>query len=564
MEESRSEIRFWLTLAAAAVIAILVSAVRWSLAHPYGIHWDESSYLNEAFIDAQRLHYGMILKLGGRILLKSWGKPPAYRLLADPFLATFGLHITTARMVSLACYALSSWFVYLAARHVAGKTAGGFAVLVFCLSPEVVSASIFFGTDAPLYLAVSAMLYYLLASWDGGRASAGNWIGLGLAVGLGLLAKASFVIIAGPALLFWAIVGRRSNLGGPTLAAQCKAAVLAIFVAVPWWLVNAKGVIAYGQFARNFVRNSLGPPSPGTWMRWLNSAFQCLLGPGLGILIIMILIATFVGIVVREKTILDPLQKAAIGVCACAGAPIVLAQLSGTNHLLRHVSPAVVPLAIGMGVLANQTGWIRSVAGITASAILLGAQLLMIVYPVIFPNVRPVDLGFVNGAVPWRVMSRFDQWDWQPLREISDDCGLSTAKIAYLGGGREFDPPAIQYPWVEAATATRAATFDLADPTWLWRYEDGTLDWRKVMDAAEQSDIALTAPHFIGEVENKEDQDNRHNAEFADRLTMDPHFRGPIRISVGRFEPIEIDVFVNKAIACHAPQVLSAGLGPGK
>jgi 4-amino-4-deoxy-L-arabinose transferase-like glycosyltransferase len=187
MKQLRSERSFWPSFAAVVVIVIIIAAIRWSLAHPYGIHWDEALYMNEAWIDAQRLHYGMILKLGGRILLTGWGRPPAYRLLADPFLALFGLHTTTARLVSLACFALSSWFVYLAGCRVGSRAAGGFAVLVFCLSPEIVSASIFFSTDAPLYLAVSAMLYFLFASWGDQPESSSNWIGLGLAVGLGLV-----------------------------------------------------------------------------------------------------------------------------------------------------------------------------------------------------------------------------------------------------------------------------------------------------------------------------------------------------------------------------------------
>lgn len=557
MEQSLSEARVWPLLAVVTVIVILAAAVGWSLAHPYGIHWDEASYLNEARIDAQRLHYGMILKLGGRILLKSWGRPPAYRLLADPFLASFGFHTTTARLVSLACFALSSWFIYLAGRQVGSKTAGGFAVLVFCLSPEVVAASIFYGTDASLYLAVSAMLFYLFASWDRPEA-AGNWIGLGLALGLGLLSKTSFVLIALPALLFWIVIVRRRDLSGPSLASQCKAGVLAICIAAPWWLLNLKGAMAYSQYARGFVRNSLGPPSLKTWMRWLNTVFQCLLGHGLGVLIIVVLIASLVGAIIKKKTILDPMQKVALGICACAGVPIVLAQLSGTNHLLRHISPVMIPLAISVGVLADQAGWIRSGAGIAASCVLLGVQLMMIVSPVIFPNTGPVDLGFVNGTPPWRVMARFDQWDWKPVREISEGCGLAAPKIAYLGGGRVFNPPEIEYPWVAAGTAIRNETFDMPDVAWLWRYEDGNLDWQKVMDSAGQSDVVLTAPHYIGEVPNKEDLDNQHNAEFADRLSRDPRFRGPIRVEMGRFEPVEIDLFLKKTVVCRAGQGVPA------
>jgi hypothetical protein len=552
VEQSRSQTRFWLIFAAVTVAVILVAAIRWSLAHPYGIHWDE------AFIDAQRLHNGMLIRLGGRILLGSWGRPPAYRLLGDPFLALFGISTTTARLVSLACFGLSSWFIYLATSQIGSRLAGAFAVLIFCLSPEVISASIFFGTDAPLYLATSAMLYYLFNSWSDPSEQSGTWIGLGLAIGLGFLSKTSFFVIALPALAFWLIAGRWRKLGAPGWALPLKAGALALLVAAPWWIVNVKGAIAYGKYARGFVRNSLGPPSLATWMKWLNTVIQCLLGHGVSILIALVLIACFVQIVIKKKTILTPLQISALGVCACAGIPIVLTQLSGTNHLLRHISPAVIPLAITIGVLGDQAGWTRASAAITISGILFCAQLLMILYPVAFPNTEPVDIGFVNGAFPWRTMVRFDQWDWGTVREISKGCGVDSPRLSYLGGGREFNPPAIQYPWVAAAASgSTVSKFQPPDVTWLWRYEDGPLYWPKIMDSAAQSDIVITAPHYVGEVEVKEDRDNGYNSEFTDRLSHDPRFQGPIRFQVGRFEPVEVAVFVNRTLVCHADQAIS-------
>jgi len=564
MDQPQSDRSFWLPFSAITVIAIIAAAVRWSLSHPYGIHWDEASYMNEAWVDAQRLRYGMILKLAGRLLVKSFGRPPAYRLLADPFLAVFGPHATVARLVSLACFALTCWFIYLAARRLSSKTAGAFAVLVFCLSPEVVSASIFFGTDAPLYLAVSAMLYYLFVIWRDQPNSARNWVGLGLSIGLGFLSKTSFAAIALPVLAFWFVVDRWGHFGVPGMASLRKAGTIALFVAGPWWVLNIKSSLAYAGYARDFVRNSLGPPSLGTWMRWLSTVFQGLLGHGVSILIGFVLLSYFVRAILKKETILDPFQKVALGACACAGVPIVLAQLSGTNHLLRHITPAVVPLAIVIGVLADRTGWAHQWATNVFSGVLFGAQALMLVSPVVIPNTGPLDIGFVNGSLPWRTMIRFDQWDWKPVQEISDGCGLTSPKIAYLGGGREFDPPAMQYPWVTAATATRSAAFALPDVTWLWRYEDGPLDWSKVMSDARQSDIVLTAPHYVGEVKNKEDLDNHYNADFADRLSRDAGFGGPVRIKMGRFEPVEMDLFLRKSLVCRAGQGVLASAWSGK
>jgi len=58
-------------------MTVLVAAVSWSLAHPYGIHWDDSQYLNDIQIDGQRVRTGHLLNLGGRMLIKNF-RPPGY------------------------------------------------------------------------------------------------------------------------------------------------------------------------------------------------------------------------------------------------------------------------------------------------------------------------------------------------------------------------------------------------------------------------------------------------------------------------------------------------------
>jgi len=162
-----------------------------------------------------------------------------------------------------------------------------------------------------------------------------------------------------------------------------------------------------------------------------------------------------------------------------------------------------------------------------------------------------VDLGLPNGSVSWRVLVRFDQWDWSPVQNLATQCGIATPKVGFLGSGRVFNPPAIQYPWLEGASTKHHAVSEIPFVEWLWRYEDGPLDWSKIINSAEQKDMLITAPHYLGELGNKEDKDNQHNAEFAERLAQDPGFQGPFRLKMGRFEPIEVLVFVKKSRLCH-------------
>jgi hypothetical protein len=539
----------WFVSAFVVMAVILVAGISWSLAHPLGIHWDEAEYLNQIQIDGQRLRTGHILKLAGQLLIKNV-RPPAYRLLGFPFVGAFGYHTTGARLVSLACFALSALFVFLAARRVSTPTAGAFAALIFALSPEVVSASIFFGTDTALYLATAAMLYYIFAIWCDGDKQTNNWIGLGCSVGFGFLAKTTFILLAIPALGFWFVINQWTHLKLPLLGSQRKAGVLAFLISAPWWLLNANGAIAYARYARGFSFNSLGPPSLTTWMKWLDSVFRCLLGPGLSILIGLVL-ATLIVKRLKKQLVFSDLQIAAVGTCVCAGLPIIAAQLSGTNHLLRHITPSVVPLAVTVGIFACTSGWVASWTATVLSLTLFFAQAGALILPVIRPNQQALDDDFVNGAIPSRTMIRFDQWDWLPAMTLADACHLDAPEISFFGGGRNLNPPQIKFPWVVRATSTRNLKLAIPNATWLWRHEEGPPDWRRIMESADQSDMVITAPQFTGEIAGKADPDDQYNAEFEKRLLQDPLFNGPFFYPMGRFTPVEVAIFVKKDHPCY-------------
>jgi len=542
--------RFWTGFAAFAFTAIAAAAIWWSLQHPFGTSWDESQYLNEAQIDAQRLQHGMLLRLGGRILIMSVGRPPAYRILALPVLGLTGFHTAIVRLVTLACFALSSLLVFWATRRIANSSGGGFAVLIFCLSPIVIAAGRWFSTEGPLYLAVAATMYCIFEIWFSGVNGKRLWIGLGLAVGLGFLAKASYIAILLPVLVIWLIAERRLNLHIPKLVSQWKAGLLACLIAGPWWILNIKPALSYTEYARGFVANSLGPPSFLTRVWWLGTVFQSLLGYGVSIVIAIVLIVALRQVMLTKKLRLTPRQKLALSACASAAIPIVLVQLTGTNQLLRHITPAMIPFAIAIGALAEWTGWAQESMSTAITAVLLSGQLAIVVVPVFFPNHREVSVGLPNGQYPWRVMALLDQWDWTPLWQIGRDCDVPSPKISYLGFGSAFDKEQLERPWIAAAGKTGLATIQYADLTWLWHYEEGPIQWQKVMTSADSSDFVVTAPGYKPLGDDDSHLDNQYNSEFAERLSRDPNFREPIRLEMGRFKPIPVLIFARKSLNC--------------
>lgn len=552
--KTKRERQSWTLFAVGVVFLLLVAASRWILSHPYGIHWDEAFYFNEALADIHKLHSGSLRQFASILIGGDPFRPPAYRLFALPFLALFGFHTVLARFLTLGFWVATAVLIYLTSRRIASPVAGAVAVLIFCLAPEVLSASIFFSTEGPLFLATSAMLYFLWDYWSDGSPR-NHWIGLGLTLAVGLLSKITFVLIAFPILALALVSDRARNHGMQQVKELLKAGALAFIIAAPWWLKNIGPASRYSTVIRQEPRESFGAPSLLTSAKWLGSVVMGLLGPAIAILICLVVIVSVRKILINKEAILKPVHRTAVWTCVCAALPLVALQLSGMNHNLRYLTPAIIPLAIAVGVLADATGWIHSRAGFALSTVLIVAQLLMIVTPVAFPKTYPVDPGLVNGGLPWGIMVRFEQWDWKPLRNIAHNCELDKPKISVLGMGRPLNPPQILYPWFLDGTLSSDNWFWSSQPVWLWRYSEGTLDWQKVMSLAGESDVVVTAPDFIGQVSDKQDLDNRYNREFAERLTSDPRFQGPFRLEMGRFQPVEVDVFVKRSAVCQpAPE----------
>ena len=299
-------------------------------------------------------------------------RPPAYRVLAVPFYYFLGFRPTVLRLASMGFIWLGLLLLYLTTRKFADRRCAVLSVLVCCLSPDLVWWSVLFYTEYPLFLASAGTFYFLVSSLTSGSASPRDWIGLGLSIGLGLLSKTIFPLVAAPVLGFAMVAGRIRGLGGPPPSFAIKAGAVGLLAAGPWWWKNAgAGAVRYACYARNDLWGSLGAPSIATWISWLVSVVQGLLGHGMTIVIILVALAWIRKRFIRRDARLDSVQRTVLLACACAILPLVLVQLAGTNHLLRYLCPALVPLAIAVGLLANVSGW-------SSSPTLLGISTLSI------------------------------------------------------------------------------------------------------------------------------------------------------------------------------------------
>jgi hypothetical protein len=130
------------------------------------------------------------------------------------------------------------------------------------------------------------------------------------------------------------------------------------------------------------------------------------------------------------------------------------------------------------------------------------------------------------------------RWDWESLYSLAQANHLSRPFISSLGGGSAFNAPHLKYPWIRRGEPVKAKR--------LWRYEEGEIDWTKIQQKVQLSDIVITAPDFIGNPLDKQDLDNQHNKAFVSLMKANADFKEPLIIWQGATTPVKFLVFIKK------------------
>jgi hypothetical protein len=165
--------------------------------------------------------------------------------------------------------------------------------------------------------------------------------------------------------------------------------------------------------------------------------------------------------------------------------PFVVFDILGVNHNMRLLTPALLPAAGVVSVTLELGGLLQRKLVTVCIALLFVIQ---------------------TASVAWSATSDPpDQWDWKQLRELAQASGLSHPSIVQLGYGSAFSPPQIAHPW--------ACKGESVTVRWLWRYEQGPIDWKAVNDQIAAADIVLSAPGF-----QINSLDNQHNNELVAQL----------------------------------------------
>ncbi|MDO6565310.1 glycosyltransferase family 39 protein [Amphritea sp. 1_MG-2023] len=165
-----------------------------------------------------------------------WGyysKPPMVGWLIALTTAIFGNAEWAVKLASPLLYSAAALIIYRTAEYLAGSRAALMSGAIFLLMPLIGFNSLFITTDAPLIFFWCLCFYAFLQAKDSNHG--GWWLLAGVAGGLGLLSKYTFIILPCTFLLYAAIspVGRQLLLN-PRFWLTCLLAVSFLLPNIYW------------------------------------------------------------------------------------------------------------------------------------------------------------------------------------------------------------------------------------------------------------------------------------------------------------------------------------------
>ena len=186
-----------------------------------------------------------------RLDLSYYSKGPLIAYLIAGLTTVFGTSAFGIRLGAVGLSLLGAWAIYRLGRELFGRPEpGALAVTGLQLTPLVWAGSLLTTIDSPFVVA------WTLALWAAQRALAGGgavaWLLLGLAVGVGSLAKYTMLfVLPGLALYLWLAPERRSSLRSQGSVLALLTALVALAPVLIWnartgW-VTARHVASQGR-----------------------------------------------------------------------------------------------------------------------------------------------------------------------------------------------------------------------------------------------------------------------------------------------------------------------------
>ena len=497
---------FFLAFACAA--ALFAACAAWMRANPLPAYFDEAVYAESAIFDAWAATHGGAGAVAHSLLALDPLRPPLHRALALPVSIASHANLIALRVFSFVCFLLAALLLADAVRRVAGIEAAITAFLLEIAAPILVFSARLFGTEYALFLAVALFIWSLVRR---------HAIALAAAIALGLLAKVSFLFVAGPMLLVMFVIAPQWR------AAMLRSSAIGFLISLIWWAYDPMPPLRSAFGSGSFIRHRLGPvSSPLTLLRFVYEMMRTGTGFGLALLIVLTVV------VVRRRDLAQPRRDFIL--LALAGSVLlpILSYASGT-HNPRHVAPAILLLLAAVPVaLSASPRWLAAAAAVAV------AQIVIMALPRAWTP-QDAQRSFIRRGLT-DMMAPVEQWEWTPLRALVDRTGLARPRIGILGETYGFNGAQIRYAWQRVARDVRVRS--------LYRWDaDPPFNMPRAIEMAATADVVVTAPGARGDADDGQVPNNVYNAAFAEALQKDSRFAGPIRIDVGYREPHFVAVF---------------------
>ena len=165
-----------------------------------------------------------------------WGyysKPPVIAWLIATSTAVFGDGVLAVKLPGILLYPATSWIIYQLGKQLCDERIGFRCALAFSLLPFVSGLGLFVSTDAPLLFCWTAGMLTLhraltLDRWR-------DWLLLGAALGLGIMAKYTMLAFGACAALYLLLDSdRRRQLGNPRLWSALGIAAALVLPNILW------------------------------------------------------------------------------------------------------------------------------------------------------------------------------------------------------------------------------------------------------------------------------------------------------------------------------------------